>query len=252
MSLIELFPLTMVDALIVCIIMTIGAAVHGSIGFGLALIVVPPLILIDPIMVPGPVIFSVLILSIMISYKNRVFIDFSGLTAAIVGRVPGAVAGATLIAVLPTTILSITLGGIVMVAVIISIIGIRVQPTVLNLFFAGTLSGFMSSTTSMGGPPMAMIYQHESAKRLRGTLGGFLIVGTIISLGVLHFAGKFGLIELIASIALLPGIFLGFFISLYTSRVLDNKYMRPAVLVFSAMTAMIVIIKNVIEITKGF
>lgn len=240
----ELFPLTLVDALIVCIIMTIGAVVHGSIGFGLALIVVPLLILINPIMVPGPVIFSVLILSIMISYKNRVFIDFSGLKAALVGRIPGAVAGATVVAVLPPTILSITLGGIVMVAVIISIIGIRFQATVLNLFFAGTLSGFMSSTTSMGGPPMAMIYQHESAKRLRGTLGGFLIVGTIISLIVLHFAGKFGWVELMASITLLPGIFLGFLISLHTSRALDNKYMRPAILTFSAATAMIVIIKN--------
>lgn len=248
MNPIELLPLTFVDALIVCIIMTIGAIVHGSIGFGLALVVVPLLILINPIMVPGPVIFSVLILSIMISYKNRDFIDLSGLKAAIVGRIPGAIAGATVIAVLPATVLSITLGGIVIAAVIISIIGIRIQPTVFNLFFAGILSGFMSSTTSMGGPPMAMIYQHESANRLRGTLGGFLIVGTIISLGALHFAGKFGMVELVVSITLLPGIFLGFFISLFASRALDNKYLRPAILIFSSLTAIIVIIKNLIEL----
>ena len=250
MNLIELLPLTFVDALIVCIIMTIGATFHGSIGFGLALIVVPLLILINPIMVPGPVIFSVFILSIMVSYKNRAFIDLSGLKSAIVGRIPGAIAGAAVIAVLPTTILSITLGGIVIVAVIISIIGFRIQPTVLNLFFAGILSGFMSSTTSMGGPPMAMIYQHESAMRLRGTLGGFLSVGTLISLGALHLAGKFGLIELVVSITLLPGIFFGFFISLYTSRLLDNKYLRPAILMFSSLTATIVIIKNLIALSK--
>ena len=108
----------------------------------------------------------------------------------------------------------------------------------------------MSSTTSMGGPPMAMIYQHESAMRLRGTLGGFLIVGTLISLGALHLAGKFGLIELVVSITLLPGIFFGFFISLYTSRLLDNKYLRPAILMFSSLTATIVIIKNLIALSK--
>ena len=171
MTIVELCPLTLSEALVVCIIMTIGAIVHGSIGFGLALVVVPVLILINPIMVPGPVIFSVLILSIMISYKNRDFIDLSGLKLAIIGRVPGAIVGATVIAVLPTTILSVTLGGIVIIAVIMSVIGFSVQPTGLNLFFTGVLSGFMSSTTSMGGPPMAMIYQHETAKRLRGTLG---------------------------------------------------------------------------------
>ena len=248
MNIVELCPLTVADALIVCIIMTIGAIVHGSIGFGLALVVVPLLILINPIIVPGPVIFSVLILSIMISYKNREYIDLSGLKSAIIGRIPGAIAGAAVIAVLPTTILSITLGGIVIIAVIISTMGFRLQPTGLNLFFAGILSGFMSSTTSMGGPPMAMIYQHETAKRLRGTLGGFLLVGTIISLGALHFAGKFGLIELVVSITLLPGIFLGFFISLNISRALDKKYLRPAILMFSLLTATIVIIKNLIEL----
>ena len=250
MNIVELCPLTFTDTIIVCIIMTVGAVVHGSIGFGLALVVVPVLILINPIMVPGPVVFSVLILSIMISFKNRDFIDLSGLKFAIIGRIPGAIAGAAVIAVLPTTILSITLGGIVIVAVIISAIGFRLRLTGPNLFFTGILSGFMSSTTSMGGPPMAMIYQHETAKRLRGTLGGFLLVGTLISLVALHFAGKFGLIEVVVSIAILPGIFFGFYISLVTSRVLDTKYLRPAILIFSSLTAIIVIFKNLSELYK--
>ena len=250
MNFVELCPLTLSDTLIVCVIMTVGAMVHGSIGFGLALVVVPLLILINPIMVPGPVIFSVLILSILISYKNRDAIDLSGLRSAIIGRIPGAIAGATVIAVLPTTILSITLGGLVIVAVVISAIGFRIRPTSLNLFFTGILSGFMSATTSMGGPPMAMVYQHETAKRLRGTLGGFLLVGTVISLGALHIAGKFGRVELVVSITMLPGILLGFLISLDISRALDKRYFRPGILTFSFLMATIVIIKNLIEYYK--
>jgi uncharacterized membrane protein YfcA len=250
MNLVELCPLTLPDTLIVCVIMTVGAMVHGSIGFGLALVVVPLLILINPIMVPGPVIFSVLVLSILISYKNRDSIDLSGLKLAIIGRIPGAIAGAAVIVVLPTTILSITLGGLVIVAVVISAIGFRIRPTGPNLFFTGILSGFMSSTTSMGGPPMAMIYQHETARRLRGTLGGFLLVGTVISLGALHIAGKFGLVELVVSITMLPGIILGFLISLNISHALDKKYFRPSILTFSFLMATIVIIKNLIECYK--
>ena len=234
----------MLEVLAVIAIMTIGATVQASIGFGSALIAVPLLLLIDPVLVPGPMLFSTLILAILITYRFRQSIHITGLRAAIFGRIPGAIAGAFLLTVLSTNVIAIFLGVLVLVAVGISITGIHVRPSIRNLFFIGSLSGFMGTTTSIGGPPMALIYQHETASRFRGTINGFFIAGIIISLSALYFVGELGQTELLASLALLPGILLGFLISLWTTKILKQHYLRPAILTISSLTAIAVIVSN--------
>lgn len=92
---------------------------------------------------------------------------------------------------------------------------------------------------------MALVYQHQATDKLRGTISSFLIVGTLISLIALHLSGKFGLVELAISIILLPGVLIGFYISKFTSRIMERHQSRPYILIFSSIAAIMVIIKNV-------
>ena len=202
--------------------------------------------MVKPEAVPGPVIVSVFVLSIIISRNNLRFIDFSGLKFALIGRFPGAFAGAFAISILSVKYLSIILGSLVLMAVGGSLIKKRFEPTPVALLFTGIVSGFMSSTISMGGPPMALVYQHQSADKLRGTISGFLIVGTLISLLALHLSGKFGLYELVLSIILLPGTLIGFFISKFASKIMEKHILRPYILIFSSIAAIVTIAKNLI------
>ena len=44
------------------------------------------------------------------------------------------------------------------------------------------MAGVTATTTSIGGPPVALLYQHRSATQIRSTLGVFFAVGALISL----------------------------------------------------------------------
>ena len=77
--------------------------------------------------------------------------------------------------------------------------------------------------------------------RLRGTLAGYFIGGTLVSLSALAVIGRFGREELRLSLFLIPGTVLGYFMSRPAAAYLDAGYTRIAVLVVSALAALSVI-----------
>jgi hypothetical protein len=99
----------------------------------------------------------------------------------------------------------------------------------------------MGTIASIGGPPMALLYQHASGARVRGTLSSFFLVGTITSLAALVFVGRFGREELRLSLLLLPGALFGFFGSRRLATRLDRGYTRRAVLMVAAVAGFIVV-----------
>ena len=78
---------------IAIVVIFVGSYVQSSIGFGLAIIAAPVLFFIDPLYVPAPITTSALTLSIAITYKHWNAISFQKLKFAIIGRVPGTIAG---------------------------------------------------------------------------------------------------------------------------------------------------------------
>jgi uncharacterized membrane protein YfcA len=210
----------------------------------MGLVVVPILTLIDPVFVPGSVLFSGLVLASLMAFRERREMDVSGIKLGLVGRALGALIAAGVLIQLPTVEgMSLLLGVLVLVAVLFSVSGWRVHPTVWTLLGAGTLSGFMSTIASVGGPPMALLYQDSSGERLRSTMSGFFIFGSLISLGGLMLAGRFGRAEIGASLAIVPGVLAGFALSRRALAFLDQRYVRPAVLVVSALSGAAVVLR---------
>jgi len=236
--------LSLMECLIAGGIAAVGATLQGSIGFGLALSTAPFLILIDPLFVPGPILFAAVVLNLFMSYRERRTIVLREVRYAIAGRLVGAIAGAGFLTVVPQAILSVVFGILVLFAVAVSAVGVHLPPNPKNLFGAGTLSGFMGTTSSIGGPPMALIYQNVSGARLRGMLAGFFVVGATINVVSLALIGRFGFAELQLAGVLIPGIMIGFGMSHWTANRLDRGLMRPAVLAISALAGLIVIARS--------
>jgi uncharacterized membrane protein YfcA len=151
-----------------------------------------------------------------------------------------------IIAVVPPDPLAIASGGFVLLAVVLSATGRRVPTLPSTLVAAGALSGVLGTAVSIGGPPMALLYQHESGPTIRSTLAAFFLVGVSLSLIGLHFVGRFGIVETLAAVTLLPGVLVGFWLSRRTARWLDRGYTRPAVLVVSAATSVLVILRRLL------
>lgn len=224
----------------------LGAVVQGSLGIGLSIVTVPLLLLIDPSFVPGPVLCVAIVLTLLLSHRERRSIDFRGAAWVLAGRIPGTVLGAAALVVLAGDVLSVLFGVLVLLAVAISSVTVRFDPQRWSLASVGVLSGFMSTTAALGGPPVALLLQNMPGARLRGTLSTIFLVGASVSLLALVVVSRFGRQELLLAVALLPGALLGFAISGVTAQILDRGYTRTAVLVVASVAALVAIGRQVL------
>jgi uncharacterized membrane protein YfcA len=226
----------------VTVVMTISALLQGAVGFGLGLIAIPFLVYLDVRYVPGPLLVAALTLHSLVLRRDRSGVDKSGLTMLLSGRVLGTIPAAMLLAYLPLDSMKILIAGVVLAGALMGVLHAGAHPTPGVLFSAGTASGFMATAAGLGGPPVALVYQRETGVRLRGTLAAYFIVGTVLSLGALAWAGRFGMDEIRLSGMLIPGTVLGYFLSRPAAAYLDSGRTRIAVLIVSALAAVSVIV----------
>jgi uncharacterized membrane protein YfcA len=206
----------------------------------------PILALIDPRLVPAPVLLSTLVLTSLLTIRDRHAIDFGGLRWAVTGRVMGTFVAATVLVSLPEDQMVFLFGGLVLLGVGMSVSGLRVLPFRSSLLIAGALSGLMGTVASIGGPPMALLYQDARGDRLRGTMSGFFWIGTIVSLVALRLIGRFGAEEISLALVMLPGVLIGFFVSRRTTAFIDRGYTRYAVLTVAGVTGVMVVLRQLI------
>jgi uncharacterized membrane protein YfcA len=227
------------------IVMT-GAALQGSAGFGFALLSSPILGLVDPNLVPGPLVVAVTLLLTLTVWRERRSVDLKGLGWVLGGRVPGTVLGALALKLLSERALTTALGLLVLFAVGLSLRSVRLERRPPLLVAAGVISGLMGTTAALGGPAVAVLYQHERGALVRSTLATYFLVGCLMSMAALVVVGRLGQRELGLALGLLPGIALGFLGSSWTSRWLDRGYTRTAVLVIAALAGLGSVIHGVL------
>jgi uncharacterized membrane protein YfcA len=228
------------------LVVAVGASIQGTLGFGLGLIAAPILALLDPALVPGPLLFSILPLSVLVARRERGSLDLEGVRWAIIGRIPGTVLGVGAIAVLSQSALALMVGVVVLVAVALSVAGWQVTPSARTLATAGAASGFMGTATSIGGPPIAMVYQRQAGPEMRASLAAIFLFGGLLSVGLLVASGEFWTGELRHGLLLVPGVLVGYVGSGRLAGFLDRGYTRTAVLALSAVSAAALIVRELL------
>jgi uncharacterized membrane protein YfcA len=236
-------PLTPAEIILALALAFVGSLLQGSIGFGLAVVAAPILLLIDPRFVPGPMMLAAVVLVVLIALRERRDVIVHDVALATVGRIIGTLPAAYALSKLSANVYEMVFAGLILLAVALSLLGWHTRPTPRNVVLAAILSGFIGTMSSVGGPALAMMYQHESGPRIRGTISAIFTIGTTISLAALWCVGRFGAIELMLGLLLLPGVLLGFVLSRYTARRLDRTEIRPAVLGISAFSAVVVALR---------
>lgn len=227
-------------ALVVCA----GAMLQGSVGIGLSLFSVPLLLLLDPVFVPGPLLAAGATLTLLMTHRDRHRIDLRGFGWTTGGRLAGTGLGAAALLTLPPREMTLAMGGLILLGVAMSLMGLRVRPTSRVLLTAGLVSGVMGTTASIAGPPLALAYQHEPGPRLRGTLAVNLLIGALLSLIAIAAIGRFGAPELRATAILVPGSLVGFGLSQLVAHRLDRGWMRTAVLGVATLGALSLLVRE--------
>ena len=220
-----------------------GSALQSMSGFGLAVIASPILVIINPNFLPAPILALGFILSLLNCIRYRQQLHFSNIKLALLARIPGSILGILLLALLPPIFFAIGFSLLIMLSVLLTYRRIDIHHCERNLVIAGFFSGLMGTTTSVGGPPIALVYQNSNLSTLRAELGLFFLIGTLVSLAMLFVSGNINYAQVELTLPLVPALFVGFFLSFYLDKYLGQRYLKPSIAAISLTSCGIILLK---------
>lgn len=221
-----------------------GAAVQGAVGLGLGLVAAPIVTLVEPRLMPGVMICLASVLPLLTLVRDWRATDWRGLAWAFAGRVPGTALGVAVVAAVSARVLGALVGVMVLVAVVLTWLVVRlpVRPAVLAA--AGVVSGVTGTATSIGGPPLALVYQHATGAAVRATMAVYFLGGGLLSLAGLALGGQLGRSQAVTALALAPFLLVGFAVAGPLRRHVDAGRTRAAVLLVCAASAVALIARS--------
>lgn len=233
-------PWTLAGAML---IVFLGAAVQGSVGTGFAVVSAPILTLIDPDFVPIAPQFLALMIAVSALVRERGGLDMAGVGWVILGRIPGSIAAAAVLMYAVGRTLDFLIGSIVLIAVLVLMSGVRVPLTTGTRIVAGVFSGFSGTASSIGGPPIALLYRDQTGPTVRSTLGVIFAIGIVINLIVLTVTGILDRNDIITAAMLAPATALGFAGSSLLHKRVEGAVLRRGILVVAAVSAIALLLR---------
>ncbi|MEX0612607.1 MAG: sulfite exporter TauE/SafE family protein [Pirellulales bacterium] len=236
-------PVTPTEITIAIVLTIVGAAIQGNVGIGFAVIAAPILLLVNPAFVPAPIVLAAMLLVVLMALREWRDVIVEDIGLAVFGRTVGMLPAAYAISAFPKSVYELLFATLVMLGAVLSALGWHIPTTPRNVVLASIVSGFMSTVSSVGGPPMALLYQNEAGPRIRATISAIFTIGGMVTLAGLWWAGRFGQVELLLGLLLMPGVVMGFAISGYTTALVDRAHIKPAVLAISMLSALVVMLR---------
>ncbi|WP_119294988.1 sulfite exporter TauE/SafE family protein [Streptomyces sp. YIM 130001] len=227
---------------VLAVTVAVAAFVQGGSGFGYALIVAPVAGLIDPGLLPGFLLASMIPLNAYVAWRERSSLDLRGagwISAARIVATPG---GLALLWVIPESGLALFVGIATVLAAVVSLLAPAFAPGRGAYLGAGVVTGLTETATGVGGPPLALVYQHSPPAVLRSTVALCFLVGEIASLALLFATGQGDVSDLGRAAAALPLIAAGAWLSRLVHHRLDARRMRLFVLGFALVSGVVLML----------
>jgi uncharacterized membrane protein YfcA len=230
--------------LVAGIAVAVGALVQSGVGLGLGVVASPVVTLLDPALMPGSMLVAGAILPVLILRREAGHTDWPGVSWALAGRLAGTAAGIWVLTVVPPRALGILVGTVVLAVVTVTSLGIDLPRNRWTLLTAGVVSGTTGTATSIGGPPVALLYQREHGPRVRASMSLFLCAGNSLALTALALTGHLPIRDVETGLIFLACAAAGLAIAARFRRFLDAGRIRAAVLLTAAASAAVVIIHS--------
>jgi uncharacterized membrane protein YfcA len=228
---------------ILAVVTFVSAFIQGSLGIGFALIVAPVVGMLKPELLPVTLLLLMLPLNLHVAVRERDHVDWSGATWISIGRFAGTFAGLWLLAALSVDQLDLAVGVFTVVAAGAGLVAPPFSPNKPSALGVGLFTGVTETATGIGGPPLALLYQHAKAPVLRATVALCFFVGEVMSLVVLAFSGRIGSEQLLAALYLTPPVLLGSAASRLAHHRIGGRGLRLGVLAFAIVSGLFLVIR---------
>ena len=231
--------------LLLVLVVMLGATMQGLVGLGLNLVSAPIITLAAPSLMPEVPLVLAVLLPFFTLVRSHDDIDWRGLGWVLPARIPGTVLGVLFLALFSDKAVAIAVAVMVLLAVLVSLAPVEVPVRRGTLSLAGMFSGLAGTATSIGGPPVALLYQHRSPQQIRSTLAVVFTVGAAMSLGGIWLAGDLDTHALPLVVVLTPCLVAGAWVGGKLQRVLPDHHVRYAVLAICAASALVLLVRSV-------
>jgi len=239
----ELLGIAPVKFLLDFLIVVVASIPQSLTGMGFGLLAASSLLLVDPQMVPATVIVMGSLVAAGHAVTHLRDVKFRDCGIALAGRIAGiAIAFIALGFIRDRETFSLLIAVVILIAVALSIINIAPRKSGSSLFVAGTVSGVTGTITSVGAPPMGILYQQSRRKAASATLNAYFALGGFMSAVAVWHQGWLGSRDVLMALALLPGLALGTWASRFLLAYADRNF-QPAVLWICTISAGAVIVR---------
>jgi len=233
----------MTDLLLMGTAVLLAAFVQGATGFGFAMISGPIIGLMQPLLLPVFLLIQMVPLNGFVAWRERHELDKVGTTWVSAGRFFGTFGGLWVLIVVTEQQLSLLIGISTVLAVIGTLLAPKFDPGRRSFVAAGLITGVTETATGIGGPPLAVVYQHHRPPMLRSSVAACFLVGEVISLVILAITGKITGDQIGTALILLPAVLVGAVGSRLVHHRLEGALMRRVVLGFALVSGLVVMVQ---------
>lgn len=219
-----------------------AAFVQGSTGVGFALITAPVIGIMRPDLLPVCVLVLMLPLNLYVAWRERAAVDKVGASWITGGRVVGTAGGLWVLAALSASHLAIFVGLSTVAAALVTLMMPAFSPGRPAFVAAGLITGVTETATGIGGPPLALVYQHQPPPTMRSTVALCFLAGELVSLATLLVAGRISSTQLSAAASLLPALLVGAWISRLVHHRIGGRFLRAFVQVFAIVSGVVLLV----------
>lgn len=148
-----------VNIVIFLFVILIASYFKGITGFGQALIATPlALILFGKYVALSSILVVGLVLGGYLAFRVKEKLDWQSLRALLAGAAIGLPVGLVVIHLVSLSVLQVAAGATAIVSALLLVFSrFKINQSIGVTLFAGSLSGFLQTSTSMSGPPVVLL-----------------------------------------------------------------------------------------------
>ena len=227
----------------------LAAFIRGLAGFGFALVLAPVLLLIlNPAAVVVINLLLTLLSNIVVIVHSHARIEYKRVLPIALSSLLGIPLGVWIISVVAASTLKIFVGTIIISFAVLVASGFRITFTGerLSSGLAGFFSGMLSTSTSLGGPPVVLFMQNQRWPKeiIHPSLAGYFMFLGLFSLGALSLSGKVHAETIITAASLAPALLAGTGLGMVVFQRVNARFFR-------ALSVAIVICAGLLGIISG-
>ncbi|NQT35271.1 sulfite exporter TauE/SafE family protein [bacterium] len=225
----------------------LGGLTQGLTGFGFGLVTVPILVIF---LVPQLVVPIVLLTSMLLTFylliETRRWLELKRILVLMAAGVAGLPFGIIILKQLDADILRVFIGIIIVLFGLAFLLGYRreIKNERLASVLIGFVSGLLSGSTSLSGPPVILFFTNQGLKKqtFRANIVAYFTVLSLVTLPAFIFSGLITPEVIELSLWFLPAMILGAFLGIKLSHRVNETLFRRITLVIVIVAGFVTVL----------